>query len=132
MQQTPLQPAMQLPQHCTVGGQQIPHSFTPFVFAINHQALKKLAHLANVNLASGLSHGSYGQQGAYRLSRLNIHMLLLCGVHCFFSLRYQSDFSIAVGNKRLIEAEQLNFWKSDFYYPSNHSEDLDVPIEECF
>jgi hypothetical protein len=132
MQQTPLKPAMQLPKIATIGGQHIAHSNSPFAFAVTHQPLKQLPNLANINVATGLSDGYYCQQGAYRLSRLNIHVLLLCGVHCFLSLRYQSDFSIEAGSTPLIEAEQLNFWKSTFSCPSKHSDDLDVAIEECF
>jgi hypothetical protein len=132
MQHTPLQPALQLPQHCTVGRQHIPHSDAPFVFAVTHQPFKECAHLANVNVASGLSHGVYSQQGAYGLARLNMHVLLLCGVHCYFSLRYESDFSIEAGNTLLIEAEQLNFWMFDSQLYSKVMDELDTPIEECF
>lgn len=131
MQHTPLQPAQQLPQVATVNGQQIPHSNTPFGVTVTHQAFEQLPYLANVNLASGLSDGYYCQQSAYALSRLNIHVVLLCGMHCFLSLRYQTDFSIKAGSTPLIEAEQLNFWKWHSERYANHSDDLDVAIEEC-
>jgi hypothetical protein len=50
-------------------------------------------------------------------------------VHAFFSLRYESDFSVASGQQRLLEAEQLNFWKARSNNPYNLCSELDVQTE---
>ena len=126
MQQTPLQPCLQLNKYTVICGQQIANGDVTFTGTVVHQAFEQLPNLTHVYAIAGLLNINNAEQGAYVVRRFNIHVAMCNGVHGFFSLRYQSDFSLEVAHTPLIEAEQLNFWKVHSSQPYNLHSTLDT------
>jgi hypothetical protein len=126
MQQTPLCPLPQGQQLWTARFNQVAQGACSFMFANTGQPLEQRPCVANVYLATGLHCVIDPQPAMYTFSRINIHMLLLNSVHCFFSLRDESDFSVEASQQPLIEAKQLNFWKHPFLSTNNNFAALDA------
>lgn len=128
MQQTPPCPPLQGNQFSAAYRLHIPQSNHPFAFAVTGQPVKQCPSLANVQCVANCRIGAYSQPVSYKLLKLNIHVMF-GDVHAFFSLRYESDFSVATGQQRLLEAEQLNFWKAHSSSPYKLCNDLEAQPE---
>lgn len=111
MQQTPLCPLPQGKQIWATRITQVINGEVPFTVVIANQSLVERPYVTDVYAISRVDFAIDAKHAAYVCSRVNIYVLLLSDVHCFFSLRYESDFSVDAGSQPLIEAEQLNFWK---------------------
>jgi hypothetical protein len=126
MQQTPLCPLPQGQQIWTARVDQVTQGACSFMFPVARQTLEQPSCVANVYVVAGLHFVIDPKPIMYTFSRINIHVLLLNSVHCFFSLRDESDFSVDAGLQPLIEAKQLNFWKYSNLSTYNNAPALDA------
>lgn len=131
MQQTPFNPAMQLPHSLTFASQKVCNSQLAFIFGVAGQPFEQGSNRLNINSIICFGFTEHRKMDSYHIVKLNIHVLLINYVHCYFSLRYEHDFSVEAADKPLIEAKQFNFWKSHSSAPYNLNGNLDAQQKEC-
>lgn len=115
MQHTPPRPTLQSQQGWAVRNLQVTQGYHSFISPIAGQPIEQGPYVADVYSLASLRDAVYSQPCEYKLFKVNIHVFFITGVHAFYSLRFERDFTIDAGKQRLLEAEQLNFWKHTTY-----------------